>query len=1220
MEQPEYQYVERPLIEQLKAMGWEHLRGAPPGSPGAGRDSYTEAVLAGRFREAVRRINLTDDGRPWLTPEQLNHLLAIVLGTAPGHTGRDGVAGNLAVTELLRKGIESRFLPGWRKDEGLPEHVRLVDWNHEVEDGNDFLAVSQFRIDRRGGSEPEYGVPDLVLFVNGLPWVVIECKAPGPLALDLAVEQVIGYAGASVPTAAPELVRFTQLLVATDREGAQVGTVTAGPEHFAPWRTVEPATEVQVRREVGKLERVEKKAAEGEIRAGDNGKDGRKKHGKEYKHDLTAQEVLVAGVLRPAHLLDLVRDFTAQVGHGARAVKLVARYQQFRAVQRLVRRLADRKAAVDAGRHAGHRAGVVWHTQGSGKSLTMAFLVRRLRSDPALRGHKVVVVTDRIDLERQITGSLTGASGDDVHRASSVREARRYLAVDVPDLTLVTIQKARKDEDADDGEEEKLAETPEESRLHNRVANPGHDIVVLVDEAHRSHRSWQHARLRAMLPNAAIVGFTGTPIVSGAIKKSEEIFGSFADLYTLRDAERDGAVVPVRYEAHHVPLEVVEKAVLDARFDEEVPSDPEQRERVLRRFARRKEILEAPSVIAAKAEHMMWHWARTALPDRFGAQVVAVSRLAAVRYREALLDARDRLLERLDAIDPDIRHDPMAYERADEEERALLDLLPHRHVLAEIDAAVVISETTSGARDPQDWGRWTSKSRHQEYIQNFTRGIAAVVDDTAPDPSWEADTHGAPAPGPGGGSGTATGEAWHEDLPEEGPADGGEQEVAEEGSEALGPLAFLVVKAMLLTGFDAPVEQVLYLDRAISGVELLQAIARTNRPYPNKEWGQVVDYVGIGPELGRALSEYDREHLRQVYGYEEAPSAEHLREDYKGKQPTAEQQPWRQTDAAADALLKELSTEVRKLLDEQGIGSLDDERQREDLLAALEDPLLRARFDERVRDFLAALNAVLPRPQALAYENLARQLGEVQYLARRRYLDGRDQFSPRRYGAKVRQLISRHLRVSGIEERIPPVEITDPGFLERVRANRDPRARVSYLTSSLRLHITARLRSDPVTYGRFSDRLERIVRSMSEDFEQAASAMADLVDEVIRAGETEGADDGSGLDPWVELPVYRLLKQKLEKAGQPQAPPGVDLVTVTQNLTVEMAGLVRPPQFATLPLAQNRVRKRLRQLLEEHLGVDWDDTGTLAGQLLEIARERREDLLRYGRRHGQDDY
>ncbi|MGY1456092.1 type I restriction endonuclease subunit R [Streptomyces sp. SS8] len=1194
MGQPEYEYVERPLIEQLKAMGWQHLRGAPPGSPESGRDGYADAVLAGRFREAVRRINLTDDGRPWLTPEQLDRVLAIVLGTAPGHTGRDGVAGNLAVTELLRKGIESRFLPGWRRDEGLPEHVRLVDWNGETEGGNDFLAVSQLRIDRRGGSGPEYGVPDLVLFVNGLPWVVIECKAPGPLALDLAVEQVIGYAGASASTAVPELVRFAQLLVATDREGAEVGTVTAGPEHFAPWRTVEPATEAQVRTEVGKPET-----------AGED------------KRPLTAQEVLVAGALRPAHLLDLVRDFTAQAGHGTRTVKLVARYQQFRAVQKLARGLARRKATVDAGREAGHRAGVVWHTQGSGKSLTMAFLVRRLRSDPVLRGHKVVVVTDRIDLEKQITGSLTGASGDDVHRASSVREARRYLAVDVPDLTLVTIQKARRDEDADDGEEEKLAETPEESRVHNRVANPGHDIVVLVDEAHRSHRSWQHARLRAMLPNAAVVGFTGTPIVSGAVKKSEEIFGTFADIYTLRDAERDGAVVPVRYEAHHVPLEVVEKALLDADFDGEVPSDPEQRERVLRRFARRKEVLEAPSVIEAKAEHIMWHWARTALPDRLGAQVVAVSRLAAVRYRRALLIARDRLLERLAAIDSDVAHDPMAHERADAEQRALLDLLPHRHVLAEIDAAVVISETAK-TRDPEEWGRWTSKSRHQEYIRNFTQGIAAAVG-TAPDPSWEADTHGAPEPGPDGDSGTATGEAWHQEGQKEGPADGGERQAPEEDSEALGPLAFLVVKAMLLTGFDAPVEQVLYLDRAVSGVELLQAIARTNRPYPDKQWGQVVDYVGIGRELGRALGEYDREHLRRVYGYEEAPSAEHLREDYEGEQPTAEQQPWRKTDAAADDLLRELSAGVRELLDERGIGSLDDERQREDLLAALEDPLLRARFDERVRDFLAALNAVLPRPQALAYEDLARRLGEVQYLARRRYLDGHDRFSPRRYGAKVRQLISRHLRVTGIEERIPPVEITDPVFLERVRANRDPRARVSYLRSSLELHITARLRSDPVVYGRFSERLEQIVRSMNEDFEQAASAMADLVDEVVRAGEAEGEDDGTGLDPWAEQPVHRLLKQALEEGGQAPAPPGADLVAATRNLTVEIAGMVRPPQFATLPLAQDKVRRRLRRLLEEHMAMDWDATGTLAGKLLDVARERREDFLRYGRRHEQGD-
>ncbi|MFI1334517.1 type I restriction endonuclease subunit R [Streptomyces sp. NPDC020845] len=1179
MGQPEYEMVERPLIGQLVAMGWAHLQGAPPGEPAhhpeaSERHSFAQVVYEDRFREVVRRINPGPDGEPWLSDAQLNQILAIVLGTAPGYAER-GVAGNLAVTDLLRNGIPSRILLGWHKE--LPETVRLVDWDGECDPGNDFLAVSQFRVERRGEDSL---TPDLVLFVNGLPWVVIECKAPSPLGLDLAVDQVLDAAGAAAEAPVAEFVRFGQILIGTDRESAQLGTVTAEPKHFAYWRTVAPATEAQVRDEVGKPDR---------------------------KHDLTAQEVLAAGVLRPAHLLSLVRDFTTTAGQGPRTVKLVARYPQFRAVHELARTLRARKRTLAADKDPGHRAGVVWHTQGSGKSLTMAFLVRCLRSDPELAGHKVVVITDRIDLERQITGSLVSASDESVHRSSNVNQARQYLAVDVPDLVLVTVQKARKDDDADDGSEEKLSESPEEQKIHNRVANPGHEIVVLVDEAHRSHGSWQHARLRAMLPNAAMVGFTGTPIISGAAKRTREIFGDFADTYTLRDAETDGAVVPVRYEAYSVPMEVVRQAVLDAEFDEQVPADPEQREKVLRRFARRKEILEAPSVIGAKAAHMLRHWAKTAMPDGFGAQVVTVSRLAAVRYREALLAARDGLLAELEAIEPDLAYDPMAHEYLTEEQQELLYLLPHRALLASIDAAVVISEAASGRKDPKEWRAWTARSHQQEHIERFKRGTDAVRGQAPAEP-WEAETHGAPSwnPGPGAGGGTAVGEAWHQEK----PAAEREEAEAPKGSEVSEPLAFLVVKSMLLTGFDAPVEQVLYLDRAISGVELLQAIARTNRPYPAKEWGQVVDYVGIGPELGKALGEYDTAHLREVYGYQQ-PTVEHLQEDYRGEQPTSER-PWLQTDAAADELLRDLHSKVQGFVTAHSGGSLTDDRQREDLLAELADPLLRAEFDSLVRDFLTALNAVLPRPEALKYEDVARQLGVVQYLVRRRYLDGHDQFSPRRYGAKVRGLISRHLAVSGIQVRIPPVKITEPDFMEKVRANTDPRARTSYMAGSLRLHITARLRSDPVVYERFSARLEKIVQSMTEDFDRAASAMAELVAEVeAHEGEATG-DDGPRLDPWTEAPVYRTLVRALEEAGQVPGPEGVDLMWAAQLLSADIAELVRPPQFPTLPAAQNRVRRQLRQRLEERFSLDWDVTGPLAGQLLDLALSRREDFLRYG--------
>lgn len=1212
MGQPEYDKVERPLIDQLVAMGWRHHVSAPPAEPatdfpeqhgnGPARADRTSSatVFVSRFRTAVARINPGADGDPWLSDDQLDYLLTLLLGTVAGQGPAErGVAGNLRVTKLLRDGVNARTLPGWTK--GNPEHVRLVDWEvaggpfaelGDARTGNDLLVVSQFKAERSSGRT---AIPDLVLFVNGLPWVVVECKAPlsrdgeKRFAIDWAVEDVIGYASAEADDPVPGFVQFAQLLVATDRDHAELGTVSAEAEHFAPWRTVYPAAQDKVREEAAVPE---------------------------YQQELCPQEILAGGALRPAHLLTLVRDFTTASGRGPRTVKVVGRYQQFRAVHKIAKRLRDRSETPAAGRDIDQRGGVTWHTQGSGKSLTMAFLVRHLRSSKDLRGHKVVVVTDRKDLERQIRTSMAAAD-ETIHRAPSVPHARRFLGLDVPDVVLVMLQKARRDDAADDGRDEVLSTSPDQrDRVHNRVANPSSEIVVLVDEAHRGQSSWQHARLRAMLPNSAMVGFTGTPILSGARKTTEDIFGSYADTYTLRDAERDGAIVPVRYEAHQADLEVIEKAHLDAGFDEKVPSDPEKRMRVIRKFGRKKEVLESPSVIARKADHMVRHWAQTALPDGFGAQVVAVSRRAAVAYHDALLKALAGLVAELDALGSDA-HDPAAAPAPDGQVD-LVSLLRYRDVLASIDAAVVISKyrkTGEGkgakAKDPKEWDVWTRPGNQTAHIERFRRGVP-VPDpfDVSEDPSWTAQVHGRPQGAPQPRATASAHDPWYRETADQ--HNGATDRPDAKKNET--PLGFLVVTSMLLTGFDAPVEQVMYLDRPMFGAGLLQAIARTNRPYRKKQWGQVVDYVGIGPDLAKSMNAYEDAHLRTILGYEDV-SFDHLDPDTGAPQPVRDRM-WLQTDAAADALLADLYKRLGDFLMEQGISTLTEESQREDLLAVLEDPLLRGEFDELARDFLNALNAVLPRPGALAYETFSGLLGEVQYLARVRYLDGRDQFSPRRYGAKVRALIAAHLRVTNIVERVPGIELGAPDFMDRVNANADPRARISYLTSRIHTHITARLDGDRDQYGRFSERLEAVIQRMTADFDAAADALARLADDIVAAERDGGPAPEAGLEPWTERPVYAVLAGRVTGAG-PVVSEGIDLHQAARDLTGTISGLVRSPNFITLPDARERVRKELRSHLEVELSIDWTETGPIASLLVDLALHRHDDFLHYAERSGR---
>lgn len=1148
MLQPERDEVERPLIDQLVAMGWTHLPYARPGehTPGStesGRHTYTEVVLLDRFREAVRAINLDPDGQPWLDVDRISTIVNRVIRD-PEH----GMPGNIAFTELLT-GSELTVQGRDDWDDGVHQPVRLVDWDHP--DRNDLLAVSQFRIDTTDGPSA-YVVLDLVLFVNGLPFAVIECKDPGPTAVDDAITQLLGYAGAGRATAVPDLTRFVQLLVATDREGAKYGTITSAYEHFAPWRLVAPQSAAVIRDELGKP----------------------------ADQPLLAQEILAGEMLRPAALLELVRDFTVSHSLDGRTIKIMARWQQYRAVRRLVARLLERQQAISSSASPDHRGGVTWHTQGSGKSLTMTFLVRVLRRNEELRGFKVVVVTDRLDLEDQILNSL-GSTGQTPRRATSIENAHDHLARATPDLVLVTIQKSQKDEEAEDGTEETL-DGPGGSAVHTRPANDSAEIVVLVDEAHRSQESWLHARLRGKVRNAVLIGFTGTPILHGRRKRTEDIFGPILDIYALKDAERDGAVVPLRYESWEVPAEVIERAVLDARFVAAVPAAGPERASALAQFARRREILESIGMIRAKADHMLRHWVRTALPDRFSAQVVAVSRKAAVRYGAALLEARDRLITDADDLPASVRHDPMAWDDADEHTQLLLTALQNRGLLTRITAVPVISKGTTD--DDADWKRWTDRESQRAHIARFKQGLGGVVV-AEPESGW-ADQHGElrhrhPLHD-GGGDPWATGSVPDERAPVDASAE--DREPAE-------PIAFIVVKSMLLTGFDAPVEQILYLDREMKSVELLQAIARPNRPRKYKEFGLIVDYVAIAGRLAQALSDYDPDHLIDVVGDARAGSV------------------MAPLDQAVVPELREQYENVARLLADHGIQSLTTAAEREELLAKLDDPELRAVFDDVTRTFLSALNAVLPRPEALAYQDIARQLGTVQYLARRRYRDSRAEFSPYRYGAKIRQLIDTHIRAEGIIQRIPPVEITASDFAEKVDALPDDRARALEMKHALHEHISTRMASDPVMYERLSERLEAVLQEMEEehDYGQTVLDLLGLHAETLAA---EQAATQHGLDRWTEKPIHSLIERLREDLPDVPAVARLDSVQVARDLAVQIVREVRRPHFPYNREAQQQARRRWLGNLVNEKQFPPDTAMKTADELLALATNNRERFLR----------
>jgi type I restriction enzyme R subunit len=380
----------------------------------------------------------------------------------------------------------------------------------------------------------------------------------------------------------------------------------------------------------------------------------------------------------------------------------------------------------------------------------------------------------------------------------------------------------------------------------------------------------------------------------------------------------------------------------------------------------------------------------------------------------------------------------------------------------------------------------------------------------------------------------------------------------------------------------------------MQSVELLQAIARPNRPRKHKAFGLIVDYVAISGELAQALSDYDPKHLADVIGNTDADAI---------------MAPLDQT------VVPELRDRYQNLVDllaAQGIDSLETAREREELLAILDNPELRAAFDDVTKTFLSALNAVLPRPEALAYQDIAGRLGLVQYLARRRYRDARSEFSPYRYGAKIRQLIDAHIRAEGVIQRIPPVEITASDFAEKVEALPDDRARALEMKHALREHISTRMASDPHTYQTLSERLEEILRQMEDDHD-FGQAYLDMVGLRTQTLAEEEATAEQGLDRWTEKPIYSLLEQVRHNLP---ALANIDVVFAARGLAEQIRVEVQRPHFLYNGQVRDTARKRFIHTLVVDIQFTPDIARNTADKLVDLATSNRERFLRLGRRPG----
>ncbi len=576
--------VEQVALGWLANVGWQVAHGPDiaPETPGAERTDYGQVVLARRLRDALAKLN------PHLPAEALEDAFRKV--TRP--EGATLEARNRAFHRMLVEGVTVEY----RAEAGAIRgaQVQVIDFDDPA--GNDWLAVNQFTVTENQHTRR----PDVVLFLNGLPLGVIELKNPADedATLWTAWQQLQTY-----KSELPGLFAMNEMLMVSDGIQARVGTLTAGREWFKPWRTIS-----------------------GEELAGTH---------------LTELQVMLEGICEPERFLPLVRDFMVfEDDGGGSLVKKMAGYHQFHAVQVAVDetlraaelQIGDKGGRYEAGRNPGgdpgdRRIGVVWHTQGSGKSLTMAFYAGRIIREPAMQNPTVVVLTDRNDLDDQLFGTFSRCRDllrQPPAQAESRADLRGRLSVEAGGVVFTTIQKFLPEEKGDT--------FPALSQRRN--------IVVIADEAHRSQYDFIDGFARHMrdaLPRASFVGFTGTPIELQDAN-TRAVFGDYISIYDIQRAVQDKATVPIYYESRlaKLALDEKEKPTIDPRFEEATESEEvERKERLKTKWAQLEAIVGAEQRLKLVARDIVAHFEQRLEALEGKAMVVCMSRRICIElYRE----------------------------------------------------------------------------------------------------------------------------------------------------------------------------------------------------------------------------------------------------------------------------------------------------------------------------------------------------------------------------------------------------------------------------------------------------------------------------------------------------------------------------------------------------------------------------------------------------------
>ena len=899
---------QRPALALFEAMGYTYIS---PADCDKQRGSRYHVLLRDILRGQLRRLNR------YAYAGAENEFSAANIERAMEDLDEPLTDGLVRTSEKIYDALllGKSYLETVGEGKMLSFNLRYIDWDNPQ--NNVFHVTEEFAVDSR--DRQHNARPDIVLFINGIPFAIIECKAPH-IPVDEAVGQMIRNQQAAY---IPHLFKFAQLVVATNKNAVKYATAGTPKKFWSVWKE-QDAEWLQTRLKALVPDRMP-----------------------------TEQDRNIVSLFSADRVYELIRSFILFDAN----VKKVCRYQQFFAVREIMKTIAE------SDEHGNRQSGVIWHTQGSGKSLTMVMLAKTILMELKDCHPRVVIVTDRKELDAQIAATFAHTRLTPA-RATSGRHLVELVNSARADVITSIINKFNTVE-------------------RQEIKNPSRDIFVLVDESHRSNYGLMATRMRSVFPNACYIGFTGTPLMKSE-KNTMARFGRLIHKYTIRDGVEDGAIVPLIYDGRFVEQKVDEENI-DLWFKQTTRRLTEaQREDLRRKWSSIRRLTSTDARIKRIALDISEHFIEGYKDTGFKAMLATNYKRDAIRYLECFEQFGD------------------------------------------LNCAVVIS--------PPDM---------REGVDDADEGADDLVVSF-----------------------------WNKMMQQYGDADRYEEAIKNRFCD--GEIDILIVCSKLLTGFDAPLCQVLYIDKELKEHGLLQAIARTNRLHEGKDYGLIVDYRGLIEKLDTAMDMYSGAGLENFDGG-----------DLKGVVVDV---------MSAIGNLRSAYTQLVELF--APVGSISDAEAVEVFLA---DDKMRQDFYTLLCAFGRALHLVLNAEQA--YNALSKEerqkyqdtfifFSKVRRSVKLQYCDAIDNAE---YEPLMQNLLDTHLSVAGLKKITSPIDILNKDDFEKeLEELGSLRSKADAIASRMTRSISEKRDENPAYYDSFSKRIRDALALYKEKVISEAEYLAKM--------------------------------------------------------------------------------------------------------------------------------